>query len=206
MTFSARHDLLRRRRRRRLARLRQHAARPEGRLLRAPLVGGTSPTGRPSSRRTTRPRKRMLGPRQNPHLTRPTRSCATIAKDIGPGDSFEPTDVAVYFGEPGKTVPDPYFGGKGPERTGCTLRRVHDRLPPRRQEHARQELPVSRREARPDDPRRDRGHRRALRSRAAATASRPQRPRSVRQGTRTFTADNVVFAGGVLGTVPSSSR
>jgi cholesterol oxidase len=27
----------------------------------------------------------------------------------------------VYFGEPGKTVPDPFFGGAGPDRTGCTL-------------------------------------------------------------------------------------
>ena len=24
------------------------------------------------------------------------------------------------MGQPGKTVPDPYFGGEGPERTGCT--------------------------------------------------------------------------------------
>ncbi|RME42158.1 MAG: GMC family oxidoreductase, partial [Deltaproteobacteria bacterium] len=27
--------------------------------------------------------------------------------------------VSVFFGEPGVTVPDPYFEGKGPERTGC---------------------------------------------------------------------------------------
>ncbi|WP_196781047.1 FAD-dependent oxidoreductase [Nocardioides sambongensis] len=29
------------------------------------------------------------------------------------------TPVAVYFGEPGVTAPDPYFGGDGPARTGC---------------------------------------------------------------------------------------
>src|SRR5262249_20833666 len=34
---------------------------------------------------------------------------------------YEPTDVAVYFGEPGKTVPDPFFEGKGPERAGCQM-------------------------------------------------------------------------------------
>ncbi len=28
--------------------------------------------------------------------------------------------MGVFLGEPGKTVPDPYFGGEGPERTGCT--------------------------------------------------------------------------------------
>jgi cholesterol oxidase len=26
----------------------------------------------------------------------------------------------VYFGAAGVTAPDPYFGGAGPERTGCT--------------------------------------------------------------------------------------
>lgn len=36
------------------------------------------------------------------------------------GASFAPAPVAVFFGEPGKTVPDPYFGGAGPARTGCT--------------------------------------------------------------------------------------
>jgi cholesterol oxidase len=29
--------------------------------------------------------------------------------------------VAVFFGEAGKEVPDPYFGGKGPARTGCNF-------------------------------------------------------------------------------------
>ena len=40
---------------------------------------------------------------------------------MGRKEHFGPTDVAVYFGEPGKRVPDPYFDGKGPERTGCTF-------------------------------------------------------------------------------------
>ncbi len=26
----------------------------------------------------------------------------------------------MFFGKPGETVPDPYFGGDGPARTGCT--------------------------------------------------------------------------------------
>jgi cholesterol oxidase len=38
---------------------------------------------------------------------------------MGAGDTFIQTPVGVFFGEPGKTVPDPYFGGVGPERTGC---------------------------------------------------------------------------------------
>lgn len=37
----------------------------------------------------------------------------------GPG-TFHVHDVGVWFGQPGVDVPDPYFGGRGPERTGCT--------------------------------------------------------------------------------------
>lgn len=44
-----------------------------------------------------------------------------IAQDLGRGETFHPTEVAVFFGEPGKTVPDPYFEGAGPDRAGCTL-------------------------------------------------------------------------------------
>jgi cholesterol oxidase len=44
-----------------------------------------------------------------------------IAQEMGCGGTFQSTQVGVFFGEPGKTVPDPYFAGAGPERTGCTL-------------------------------------------------------------------------------------
>ncbi len=38
---------------------------------------------------------------------------------IGVGETYKRTPVGVFLGEPGRTVPDPYFGGEGPERTGC---------------------------------------------------------------------------------------
>jgi cholesterol oxidase len=41
------------------------------------------------------------------------------ANEIGVGDTWSPTPVGAFFGEPGKTVPDPYFGGAGPDRAGC---------------------------------------------------------------------------------------
>jgi cholesterol oxidase len=41
-------------------------------------------------------------------------------ESIGVEASYQRTPVGVFLGEPGKTVPDPYFGGEGPERTGCT--------------------------------------------------------------------------------------
>ena len=56
---------------------------------------------------------------------------------MGVGDTFGPTPVGVFFGEPGVEVDDPFFGGVGPGAHGLhRVRRVHDRLPPRRQEHA----------------------------------------------------------------------
>jgi len=44
----------------------------------------------------------------------------SVAEDMGVGHTFHVTPVGVFFGdEPGKTVPDPFFGGVGPARTGC---------------------------------------------------------------------------------------
>lgn len=63
--------------------------------------------------------KRMLGAVPNPHFTPIDQIFRKVASDIGRADSFRATDVAVYFGEPGKPVPDPYFGGEGPVRSGC---------------------------------------------------------------------------------------
>lgn len=34
-------------------------------------------------------------------------------------DGFKRSPTGVFFGEPGKKVKDPYFGGDGPDRTGC---------------------------------------------------------------------------------------
>ena len=42
-----------------------------------------------------------------------------VADDMGVGHTFRMTPVGVYFGTPGVSVPDPYFGGRGPARTGC---------------------------------------------------------------------------------------
>jgi cholesterol oxidase len=42
------------------------------------------------------------------------------AESIGRGETYAKTRVGVFLGEAGRTVPDPFFGGEGPERTGCT--------------------------------------------------------------------------------------
>ncbi|MGK2954464.1 MAG: FAD-dependent oxidoreductase [Solirubrobacterales bacterium] len=41
------------------------------------------------------------------------------AEETGADNTYANTQVGVHFGEAGKTVPDPYFGGEGPDRTGC---------------------------------------------------------------------------------------
>ncbi len=64
--------------------------------------------------------KRMLGVNPNPYQTPADDALKVIAEERGRGHTFRPADVAVFFGEAGKIVPDPYFGGEGPERTGCT--------------------------------------------------------------------------------------
>ena len=68
--------------------------------------------------------KRMLGVVTNPTFTDADRIMKEVADDMGVGDTFVPTPVGVFFGPdgaktPGKRVPDPYFGGAGPARTGC---------------------------------------------------------------------------------------
>jgi cholesterol oxidase len=41
------------------------------------------------------------------------------AREIGVEHTYAKTRVGVFLSEPGRTVPDPYFGGAGPDRTGC---------------------------------------------------------------------------------------
>jgi cholesterol oxidase len=43
-----------------------------------------------------------------------------LGEELGVGDTYRKTPIGVFLGEPGVTVSDPYFGGEGPARTGCT--------------------------------------------------------------------------------------
>ncbi len=64
--------------------------------------------------------QRMLGAVVNRCEGTAERAMRRAATELGVADTLRRTPVAVYFGEPGRTVPDPYFGGAGPGRTGCT--------------------------------------------------------------------------------------
>jgi cholesterol oxidase len=64
--------------------------------------------------------ERMLGVTEVPFETTADRLLAEVADELGVGASYHPTRVGVVFGEgPGQRVPDPFFGGAGPERSTC---------------------------------------------------------------------------------------
>ena len=63
--------------------------------------------------------RRMLGVARNPKLWPADNVLHQMSAEMGMESTFRATDVGAYFGEAGKTVPDPYFGGEGPERAGC---------------------------------------------------------------------------------------
>lgn len=65
--------------------------------------------------------RRMLGVATNPRLWGADDLMRSVARDLGVEETFQATDVGVFFDEsaPGVEVPDPYFGGAGPARSGC---------------------------------------------------------------------------------------
>ncbi|WP_456694619.1 FAD-dependent oxidoreductase [Aeromicrobium sp. P5_D10] len=68
--------------------------------------------------------KKMLGVTTYPGVTPADELMAALAKDYGVEDTFHAADVGVLFGEshgiePGQEVADPFFGGAGPTRRAC---------------------------------------------------------------------------------------
>ncbi|WP_225754467.1 FAD-dependent oxidoreductase [Actinotalea sp. Marseille-Q4924] len=63
---------------------------------------------------------RMLGVTDNPTTTAADVLFRRVAERMGVAGTFRTTPVGVHLGIPGVTVPDPYFGGAGPARPGCT--------------------------------------------------------------------------------------
>jgi cholesterol oxidase len=67
--------------------------------------------------------KMMLGVTENPRLGEQDEILRDVAREMGKEETFRPANVGVYFappGQEGQPVPDPYFGGEGPARSGCT--------------------------------------------------------------------------------------
>ena len=146
--------------------------------------------------------ERMLGASTTPFDTPADEVMRGLADRLGVADSFHPSPAGVYFGEPGVTVDDPYFGGAGPSRTGC--QRCGACMVGCRH-GAKNTL--------------DRNYLHLAESRGAIVHPETQvvdlvvgvdgrytlhtkRPGAWRKGTeRTFTADQVIFSAGVMGTL-----
>lgn len=62
----------------------------------------------------------MLGRTLNPDHGKMDDWLRATAQAMGAEDTFGPVPQGIYFGQAGKTAPDPFFEGAGPERTGCT--------------------------------------------------------------------------------------
>ena len=144
--------------------------------------------------------KKMLGATTNPMTTDSDGLMRELAEDIGRPEHFHPTEVAIFFGKPEEKVPDPYFDGKGPERVGCnfcgacmtgcrvgaknTLDRNYLYLAEQQGAEVLPETEVT-----------------AVRPRSEGGYRIETKP-TFRRGHRVFTADKVIFAGGVLGSIP----
>jgi cholesterol oxidase len=63
---------------------------------------------------------RMLGVAENPFRSPSDDAMYEVACEMGREKSFKPAPLGIHFGKPGLEVDDPYFGGKGPKRRGCT--------------------------------------------------------------------------------------
>ncbi|GAB2681809.1 GMC oxidoreductase [Nocardia goodfellowii] len=147
--------------------------------------------------------KRMLGVAPNPRLSPADEVIKEIAEDLGVGETFHATNVGVFFNEadPGTEVDDPYFGGAGPRRRGCVhCAQCFTGCP----HNAKNTTPTNylylAEQAGAE-----------VHALTTATAVRPlpeggyaidtARPdRWIRKQPRTFTAQQVVFAGAALGT------
>ena len=144
--------------------------------------------------------RRMLGAVEAPTNNPADQRLQSTATDLGYGKTFHPVQVGVFFGESGKTIADPYFGGEGPERKGCvqcggcmigcrhnaknTLVKNYLYLAERRGAVVREE-----REAVAVTPK-DGGY-----------EVQTVRKFVVARRAETYRAGNVVFAGGVIGTL-----
>jgi len=145
--------------------------------------------------------RRMLGATRYRGETAGDRIIRDIARDLGREEHFDAPDVAVFFGEPGREVDDPYFGGEGPRRTGCTecgacmtgcrvgakntLDRNYLYLAEKRGAVVKPETEVT-----------------AVRPLGDGGYVLETRSSIARGGVARIEADQVIFSGGVMGTVP----
>jgi cholesterol oxidase len=65
--------------------------------------------------------EKMLGAATNPTFFDADKTLNQLAVNLGRPDKIQATRVSVFFGEPDVVVKDPFFDGKGPDRSGCNF-------------------------------------------------------------------------------------
>lgn len=145
--------------------------------------------------------QKMLGAARTPTLWRADYVLREISTNLGTRNTFRPTMTGIYFGEPDVEVEDPFFDGEGPRRTGCsycgacmigcrhgaknTLNKNYLYFAEKLGAKVMPETRVTNVFPVPD------GYQVQTRS-----STKPFAP------LKTFSARNVIFSGGVMGTVP----
>lgn len=64
--------------------------------------------------------KKMLGVTTAPDDSPKDDVMRKLGERMGVADTYRATEVGVFFGRTDHATPDPFFGGAGPERNGCT--------------------------------------------------------------------------------------
>ncbi|HEV7206345.1 MAG TPA: GMC family oxidoreductase [Jatrophihabitans sp.] len=152
--------------------------------------------------------RRMLGVATYPGTSPADRVMRDVADEMGIGATYRNADVGVFFGapgtRPGTDVADPYFGGAGPTRRSCThcgecmtgCRHNAKNTLVKNYLYLAEQAGA---EVHPSTtvhgvtPRRSSGY-------EVRTHRTGRRPTGRRAQARTFTADQVIFAAGALGT------
>ncbi|NMY40919.1 FAD-binding protein [Pseudomonas sp. WS 5013] len=62
--------------------------------------------------------RQMLGVADNPYQGQQDHWLQRTATALGVAQSYAPVPQGIYFGPP-QALPDPYFAGRGPQRSGC---------------------------------------------------------------------------------------
>lgn len=144
--------------------------------------------------------RRMLGATRCPGVGRTDELLREVGRELSGGDAFRVHDVGVFFGPEGREVEDPYFGGRGPRRTGCTRCggcMVGCPVGAKNTLDKNYLWLAERRGARivPETEARE------IRAVEGGYEVRTRRSTGLRRGRRTWRAPRVVVSGGVLGTL-----
>ena len=91
---------------------------PDAEVFRRPEWGDTGWEER--LRPHYREARRMLGAVRAPAIGRTDTLLREVVREMRGVDTHRVHEVGVFLGRPGEEVPDPYFDGRGPPRTGCT--------------------------------------------------------------------------------------